>query len=129
MEIKMKDLPKISDAEWNVMKVLWNHYPVTSSEIISQLKGSNEWSPKTVHTLISRLVKKEAIEVIKGTNHNQYIPKVSEAEMNRAETKSFVKKIYNGSINLFVSNFFKEEKLTKDEILELKKILDENMKE
>jgi BlaI family penicillinase repressor len=67
--------------------------------------------------------------VIKGTNHNQYIPKVTEAEMNRAETKSFVKKIYNGSINLFVSNFFKEEKLTKDEILELKKILDENMKE
>lgn len=124
----MKSLPKISDAEWSIMRVLWKKNPVSFSEIMEDLKDTSEWSPKTVHTLISRLVKKEAVDIIKDKKCYQYVPKVTEREMKKSETKTFLNKIYNGSINLFVSNFFKEEKLTKEEISELKRILDENSK-
>ncbi|KOF56880.1 MULTISPECIES: BlaI/MecI/CopY family transcriptional regulator [Clostridium] len=124
----MKNSPKISDAEWRIMQVLWNQHPATFSEIIEGLNENCDWSPKTVHTLISRLVKKGAIDVIKEKKNYQYLPAVTEDEMMNLETESFINKIYQGSVNLFVSNFLKKQKLSKDEISELKKILDENMK-
>lgn len=124
----MRDLPKISDAEWNVMKVLWKKHPAAFSEIVEGLDEACDWSPKTVHTHVSRLVKKGAIDVIKENKHYQYSPTVTEDEMMNLETESFINKIYQGSVNLFVSHFLKKQKLNKDEISELKKILNENMK-
>lgn len=120
----MKEMPKISDSEWEVMKVLWKKSPITSSEIIEVLKEYISWSPKTIHTLISRLVNKNAIEVKKTEPFYLYYPKISEEECKRVETKSFIKKVYDGSIHLLISNFLKDEKLSGEEIEELKKILD-----
>ncbi|URZ14455.1 BlaI/MecI/CopY family transcriptional regulator [Clostridium felsineum] len=124
----MKSKVKISDAEWSVMQALWKNYPATFSEIVEGLNEECEWSPKTVHTLISRLVKKGAVSTIKDMKPYKYSPLVTEDEMMNSETESFINKIYHGSVNLFVSNFLKKQKLNKNEILELKKILDENMK-
>ncbi|APM39487.1 BlaI/MecI/CopY family transcriptional regulator [Clostridium kluyveri] len=121
----LRKTPKISDSEWEVMRVLWKKSPLTSSEIIEILKEYISWNPKTIHTLISRLVKKDAIEVKKNTPFYLYYPKVSEEECRKTETKSFVKKVYNGSIHLLISNFIKNEKLSDEEIEELRKILDE----
>ncbi|WP_368490599.1 BlaI/MecI/CopY family transcriptional regulator [Clostridium sp. BJN0013] len=116
--------PKISDSEWEVMKVLWKKSPLTSSEIIEILKEYISWNPKTIHTLISRLVKKDAIEVKKDAPFYLYYPKVSQDECRKMETRSFIKKVYNGSIHLLISNFIKNEKLSDEEIEELKQILD-----
>ncbi|WPC44409.1 BlaI/MecI/CopY family transcriptional regulator [Clostridium sp. JS66] len=124
----LKEMPKISDSEWEVMKVLWKRSPITSSEIIETLKEYISWSPKTIHTLISRLVNKNAIEVKKIEPFYLYSPKISEEECKRVETKSFIKKVYDGSIHLLISNFLKDEKLSGEEIEELKKILDEKKK-
>ncbi|AKN30432.1 beta-lactamase [Clostridium carboxidivorans P7] len=124
----MKEMPKISDSEWEVMKVLWKKSPITSSEIIEALKEYISWSPKTIHTLISRLVNKDAIEVKKTEPFYLYSPKISEDECKKVETKSFIKKVYDGSIHLLISNFLKDEKLSGEEIEELKKILDEKKK-
>ncbi|MCT8978432.1 BlaI/MecI/CopY family transcriptional regulator [Clostridium sp. CX1] len=124
----MKELPKISDAEWQVMKVVWKKTPITSSEIIDGLKQDSLWSSKTIHTLISRLVKKEALGVEKNSSHYLYYPLVSEEECKREETKSFLQKVYDGSINLLISNFIKEEKLTEEEIEELQSILNKSKK-
>lgn len=119
----MKELPKISDAEWQIMKIIWKKWPITASEIIDDLKCDSTWSSKTIHTLISRLVKKEALGIEKSSPHYLYSPLVSEEECRREETKSFLQKVYDGSINLLISNFIKEDKLTKDEIEELQRIL------
>ena len=121
----MKDYPRVSDAEWEVMKVLWENSPLTSSEVIEAIKRDTDWSPKTIHTLISRLVKKNAISVDKSTSFYKYTPLVSQNELRKVETKSFIEKIYNGSLQLLISNFIKEETLTEKEIQELKRILDE----
>ncbi len=121
----MNNFPNISDAEWQVMKVLWNRSPLTSTEIISELKSTNSWSPKTVHTLISRLVKKEAIEVKKGSKYNLFTSIVTQDECSRVETKSFIEKVYNGSIQMMLKNFIKDEKLSSEEIEELRRMLDD----
>ena len=121
----MNKIPKISDSEWEVMKVLWKKSPLTSSQIIEILKEYSSWNPKTIHTLISRLVNKDAIRVKKGEPFYLYSPNISEEECRKVETKSFIKKVYNGSINLLISNFIKDEKLSWKEIDELKQILDD----
>ena len=121
--------PRISDAEWQVMKALWQKSPATSSEIIDILKPDVHWKPKTIHTLINRLVQKKAVGVYKNTPQYYYYPLVSEKESQRIETRSFLQKVYDGSFNLLVSNFIKEEKLTPEEIEELKSLLEEKGRE
>ena len=121
----MNEFPNISDAEWQVMKVLWGKSPLTSMEIIDSLRPDTTWSPKTIHTLISRSVKKEALGVRKGSSFYQYFPLVTEEECRRVETKSFVQKVYDGSLHLLIANFIKDEKLSSEEIEELRRILDE----
>ncbi|WP_032123338.1 BlaI/MecI/CopY family transcriptional regulator [Clostridium amazonitimonense] len=121
----MKDYPKISDAEWKVMEILWQKSPMSSTEIISALKDSTDWNPKTIHTLISRLVKKGAVGIKKGNNINEYFPLIEETPYKNLETESFLHKVYNGSIKLLVSNFIKDDKLSPEEIKELKNILED----
>ncbi|MGI6706793.1 MAG: BlaI/MecI/CopY family transcriptional regulator [Clostridia bacterium] len=120
----LSKLPKISDAEWKVMKVLWKKSPLTAGEIVDALKPHTSWSPKTIHTLISRLVSKKAVAVNKSTPLHQYSPLVSEEECTLKETESFLKKVYDGSLHLLVAKFIKEEKLSPEELEELKKMLE-----
>ncbi|KLU65557.1 methicillin resistance regulatory protein MecI [Desulfosporosinus acididurans] len=116
---------KISEAEWQVMKVLWEKSPLTATQIIGCLKSETQWNPKTIHTLITRLVKKEALGVNKEASLFQYYPLVSKEDCMLEETKSFLHKVYDGSIHLLVANFVKNERLSPQEIENLRKLLDE----
>lgn len=118
--------PKISDAEWQVMRVLWEKAPITSSEIAEILKPVTKWSTTTVYTLITRLVNKKAVAIEEGTSPYVCRPLVSREELQREESKSFLKKVYDGSLNLMLANFIEEQGLSEGEIEELKKILDES---
>ncbi|WP_397351430.1 BlaI/MecI/CopY family transcriptional regulator [Paenibacillus sp. Y412MC10] len=123
--IPVKQLPVISEAEWEVMKVLWASSPLTAGEVIDVLAGRMDWSPKTVRTLLNRLVAKEAASFDPDSRPYRYFPLVSEEECQRAETKSFLQRIYSGSFKPLLVNFLKEEKLSQEEIAELRKLLDE----
>lgn len=118
-------MPKISDAEWEVMQVLWRHSPATAKQMIDQLSQSHDWSPTTIKTLISRLVKKGAVTYEAEGKVYYYSPAVSEKECYRAERRSFLQRLYNGSLAPMLMHFLEDEPLTKEEIEELKKILDE----
>lgn len=120
----MKSTSKISDAEWEVMKVLWDKAPLTSSEIVETLKASTKWSPTTIYTLISRLVNKKAIKIEEGSSPYICYPIISKEEYTQKEYKSFLKKVYNGSLNLMLSNIVEENELSEEDIEELKQILD-----
>lgn len=119
---------KISDAEWQVMKVLWEKAPLTTTQVIDTLKPETHWNPKTIHTLIARLVKKEALGVNKDLGLFQYYPLVSRDDCMRDETKSFLHKVYDDSLHLLLANFVRDEKLSPKEIAELRKLLDEKDK-
>jgi len=122
----MKELPKISDAEWQVMKVLWNKSPLTSSEIVETLKPVTKWSPTTIYTLISRLVNKKAIRIEEGSSPYICYPLISREEYAQKEYKSLLKKVYDGSLNLMLSSIIKENELSDEEIEQLKDILDKS---
>lgn len=117
---------KISDSEWKVMRVLWRTYPMKSSEIIQELKSTN-WSPNTIHTLLSRLANKEIIGVKKTSRYKEYFPLVSQEECQLKETKSFLKKVYDGSIKMMLSSYINEDDLSEADIEYLKELLDEKV--
>ncbi len=116
---------KISDAEWQVMQVIWQESPITAASVITQVKPETNWSPKTVQTLLSRLVKKGVLGVNKDASFYQYFPLVSQAECTLEETKSFLQKVYGGSLHLLLANFVQNENLSATEIQELRSLLDE----
>ena len=123
----MKDIPNISDSEWEVMKVIWSANSCTANHVVELVSKTTEWKPNTIRTLINRLLKKGAIgyelSVSDGKTYNYY-PLVSENECIEAESNSFIKKIFNGSLNVMLSNFIEERELSDNEIDELKQILE-----
>lgn len=128
LSIKDHVVYKISDAEWLVMKVIWQESPLTASSVIERLQPQTDWSPKTIQTLISRLVKKRALGANKDAGLNEYYPLVSKEECMHEETKSFLQKVYDGSLHGLIANFVNSESLSPQEIQELKRLLNEKMK-
>ena len=120
----MSSVPNISEAEWEVMKVLWNKSPLTAKEIIDHLDNKTDWKPKTIKTLISRLVKKEVLGFKPEGKIYLYYPLYKENECVKAEGKSFLNRIFGGSVKPMLAHFLEEEELSPSEIDELKKILE-----
>lgn len=123
-----KIVPSISEAEWEVMNVLWEQAPQTANEVATSLQERRDWKPKTVRTLLDRLVQKRAI----GVNQNQrvytFYPLYSQDECQHAEAQSFLKRIYGGALQSMLVQFIQDESLSDKDIKELRSILDEKKK-
>lgn len=122
----MREIPKISNAEWEVMKIIWNHSEITSINIMQELKDKVEWKPSTVKSLINRLLNKNAIGFNKLCNEYLYYPLVSEDECIKLESQSFINKVFDGSIKSMLLNFARSEQLSETDIVELKNILNKS---
>ncbi len=122
----MKETRKIMDAEWQVMKVVWECSPVTAGEILESLRLVSKWSPTTIYTLINRLINKKVIAIKEGSSPYIYYPLLSKEECRKEESRSFLAKVYDGSLNLLLACIVREQNLSDREIEELKHILDES---
>ncbi|UZQ52253.1 BlaI/MecI/CopY family transcriptional regulator [Clostridium kluyveri] len=120
----MRKVVAISDAELEIMKIIWKSPNITANKIIEKLKGKTEWKPNTIKTLINRLLNKGAIDFQKEGKEYYYYNLINEEEYKISESKSFLNKIFNGSFNLMLMNFIKTKNLSEKDIEELKKILD-----
>jgi BlaI family transcriptional regulator, penicillinase repressor len=119
----MGSIPSISEAEWLIMKVIWDRNPITANEIVDELSPKTDWSPKTVKTMLNRLLKKAALDFLTKGRVYHYIPLVTEEQCLETATDSFLSRFFDGSLNPMVSYHFKREKLTPEEIRELKEIV------
>ena len=119
----MAKTPRISEAEWEVMKVLWKTSPMTANEIVEELKGKTRWKRETIRTLINRLVQKKALSFEKKGRRYHYFPRITEAEGIKAEAESFVRRIGGGSIEPMMAAFVEEKQLSAEKIARLRKIL------
>jgi len=122
----MSEIPKISESEWEVMKIVWSKTsPCTANEIVDALEGIADWKPNTVKTLITRLVKKRALGYEEERRMYLYYPLVSEDKCVKAETNSFVKRVFGGALKPMLVTFLQDEKFSQEEIEELKQLLEE----
>jgi BlaI family penicillinase repressor len=121
----MSKLPKISDMEWEVMKVIWQDFPVSAGEVIDRLGVQNsKWHPRTVKTLLNRLVGKKALGFKKEGRAYLYRPLVSEKECVRVASESFLDRVFGGSLKPMLAHMIEQRRLSPSEIEDLKRILE-----
>jgi BlaI family penicillinase repressor len=124
----MKKIPKISEAEWRVMRVLWERAPRSANEVVEALEGQTDWNPRTTKTLLGRLIKKGALGFRKIERSYEYFPKVAETACVKAESRSFLDRVYGGTVRPMLAHFIEDAKLSAAEIEELKRLLERKRK-
>jgi BlaI family penicillinase repressor len=122
----MKKVPKISETEWEVMKVVWGRMPCSAGDVITALVNTDpSWHPKTIKTFLNRLVGKKALGFRKEGRAYFYRPLVTERECVHAASETFLERVFGGALQPMLAHFVGRKKLSTGEIRELKKLLEE----
>ncbi len=116
--------PQISDAEWEVMKVLWATAPLTASEVADAVCDRMNWHPKTVKTLLGRLVRKGALRFREEGNRYLYRPTLPRERYVAEESRSFLDRVFGGDATPALVHFVESTDLSDDDIRELQAILE-----
>jgi BlaI family penicillinase repressor len=123
--MKNESLPRISDAEWEVMLLLWEQSPLTAANVVATLAPVHNWNERTVKTLLSRLVKKGALSVEPDGKRYLYSAAVSRDACVRRESRTFLDRVFGGSASPMLAHFVREGGLNEKQIKELRSLLDE----
>ena len=126
----MPSSPNISEAEWEVMRVIWDsgQKSITAQEVVDALSPRRDWSVRTIKTLLNRLVKKNALGFDEEGKRYRYWSKVTQEQCVRSESSSFLDRVFGGQAAPMLNYFVTHAKLSADEIAQLKKILSKKEK-
>jgi len=113
----------ISKAEFEVLDALWQQYPASATEVIERLNENKEWHEKTVKTLLSRLVKKGAVDFEKEQRRYLYFPLIEKETYTTKESTSMIERMFSGKLSPLVAGFAKNKSIDKQDIDELKQII------
>lgn len=120
--------PDISESEWTVMEALWESAPQTASEVTKALRPTMNWAENTVRTLLTRLVEKGALKTSENASGTRtFLPAVKREACVRAESQSFLDRVFGGAAKPLLVHFAQNSKLTAEEVRELKKLLDQSL--
>lgn len=110
---------KIFDAEYRFMNIIWEHSPISSTDLVKLANEELGWKKSTTYTVLRRLGERAVLK-----NENTMVHAlITREQVMRAESEEHINKVYDGSLKNFFATFLQKEKLSKDEIEELKKIV------
>jgi len=121
--------PQVSDAEWEVMTVLWDSSPRTAAEVVEALSTRTTWAPKTIKTLLGRLVKKGALRYKEEGNRYIYRPVFPREKYVEEASESFLDRVFDGKATPMLVHFVENADLSDDDLRDLKSILDRRKKQ
>lgn len=123
-------MKKLPEAELELMMIIWQaKEPISRMEIEAQLGDSKDVVASTLLTLLSRLENRGFVEREKRGKINYYTALVPQEEYLKAEGQSILQKMFKGSLSNFVTALYTGEKLSRQDLEDLKSFLDEQMKE
>ncbi len=121
--------PDITESEWTIMERLWQTAPQTASELAKALRQSTGWADNTVRTLLTRLVEKGALRADENAaGVRQFSPALAREAFVKAESASFLERVFQGAAQPLLVHFASQSKLTPDQVRELKSLLDQSLK-
>jgi BlaI family transcriptional regulator, penicillinase repressor len=121
----MAILIQITESEAKVMSVLWDEHPLGTEQVFEKLGDSEAWHVSTVKTLLGRLVKKGAVAADTDGRRFLYRPLLSRSDYISNESRSLLDRLFGGKVAPLVSHFAAQRKLTKRDLNELRRLLDE----
>ena len=114
---------KISGAESQIMEALWRKGPLTPDGIVAEVGEAHGWAPGTVKTLITRLLRKKAIEGRREAEGYLYRPLLSRTDYVQSESQNLVDRLFDGEVAPLVAHFAEHRALTPKDIQLLKKLI------
>lgn len=120
----MSEKISVTDSEWRIMHLLWQHGNLTMARITGALQQETGWSKHTVISLLKRMCQKGSAAVIEGTSPMQYRALITREEAIKQETHSVVQKIFGGNSLLLINSLVSQNDLSDDEIDELVELLE-----
>lgn len=114
----------ISNSEFEVLQALWRVHPADAQTVVDELNKEKDWHEKTVKTLLGRMVKKGAISFEKNGRSYIYSPVLEIEAYQVQESESLIERLFNGRIAPLVTGFAKNKNLSKQDIDELKHLID-----
>lgn len=115
----------LTNSEWYVLDCLWERSPMTVMELAAALKNRTGWAKSTTITTLRRMEEKGLVRVEHTGKGKRYAPAVERERAVTAETRSFLDRVYQGSVGLMMSAMVKRQELSRDEVAELRSILDQ----
>ena len=115
----------ISDAESLVMEVLWERSPMTAEDVVAVLADSTDWREPTVKTLLNPLLKKRAIAADRDGRRYLYRPLLKRSDYVHDASVTLLDRLFNGRVAPLVAHFSERRKLSKKDIAELKRLIEE----
>lgn len=115
----------ISNAEWKIMKLLWDNGEMTVTQLVSALSDDTAWNKNTVFTMLKRLEEKGYARLADEKRPQKYAAAVTREEATGVATDSFIDRVFDGNMRLFISAISGGSALTQSEIDELRAMLDE----
>ncbi len=116
-------LPRISEAEWNVIEILWSEQPLSALEVVERLSLTHDWKDQTIRTMLGRLVKKGALRTRAVGNRYLYSTIVSREAYVKNASRSLLERLFGEAVQPLLIQLVRESKLSPAEIRELKNIL------
>lgn len=116
--------PPITDAERLVMEAVWTEAPLSSAEIIRSVDRTEDWAPKTVQTLIGRLVGKKMLQRERSGRGYLYRPAIRREEFLASKSRGLVQRLFSGRITPLVAAFADSETISADDLAELRALVD-----
>lgn len=120
---------KLAASEWNILNCLWEHSPRTVMQISNELEKTVGWARSTTITTLHRMEAKGLVRCEQAGRGTAYVPLVERDRAALAETKSFLDRVYQGSVGMMMSAMAKQEGLSLEQIAQLRAILDDAEKE
>lgn len=123
-------MKKLSEAEFEIMQVLWRHHaPMTSNQLLAEMGDGRNWKLASLMTVLARMAEKGAVYCDRSTRTNYYTALVSEEEYKLAEGESFLEKLFHKSAKDFIASLYQGKKMSAKDVQELREYLDELEKE
>ena len=116
-------MTQISDAESRIMEALWRKSPLTAEQIIRTVGPENGWAPATVKTLITRLLKKNAIAGAREADGYVYRPLIARAAYVQSESQGLLDRLFKGEVAPLVAHFAEHRRLSAKDVKQLKALI------
>jgi predicted transcriptional regulator len=116
-------MTRISDAESRIMDALWRRGPLVIEDIVAEVAGPQQWSDRTVKSLIGRMLKKKTVQSFRKEGRTWYRPLVARDDYMLAESQSFLDRIFEGRLAPLVSHFAEHRKLSPEDVAQLKALI------
>jgi BlaI family penicillinase repressor len=116
--------PELTEAEWIIMKVVWENEPCAAGTVQEALEESKDWAYSTVKTTMDRMANKSLLKITKIRNLQLFSSVISQEDAKKGEFRKMLKRAFDGALTPMMQFLLQQEDLSKDDLSQLRQFVD-----